>query len=53
MLPSSIRPSPPVFNSLALGAGDPDCVYHSALDEMGEVCASLRGCEDQAEMLPP
>ena len=37
--------------SLALGTGDLDCVYHFALDELKEVCETLPGLEDQAEML--
>ena len=45
------EPLPMRIASLALGTGDLDCVYHFALDELREVCESLPGCEDQAEML--
>ena len=45
------EPLPMRIASLALGTGDLDCVYHFALDELREVCESLRECEDQAEML--
>ena len=45
------EPLPMRIASLALGTGDLDCVYHFALDELREVCESLPGCADQAEML--
>lgn len=37
--------------SLALGTGDLDCVYHFALNELRDVCATLPGADDQSEML--
>lgn len=48
---ATAEPLPMRIASLALGTGDLDCVYHVALDELREVCESLPGCEDQAEML--
>ena len=45
------EPLPMRIASLALGTGDLDCVYHFALDELKEVCETLPGLEDQAEML--
>ena len=45
------EPLPMRIASLALGTGDPDCVYHVALHELKKVCGALAGCEDQAEML--
>ena len=45
------EPLPMRMASLALGTGDLDCVYHFALDELREVCETLPGFEDQAEML--
>ena len=45
------EPLPMRIASLALGTGDLDCVYHFALDELREVCETLPGLEDQAEML--
>lgn len=45
------EPLPMRIASLALGAGDLDCVYHVALDELKTVCGALPNCEDQAEML--
>ncbi len=45
------EPLPMRIASLALGTGDLDCVYHFALHELRQVCASLSGIADQAEML--
>ncbi len=45
------EPLPMRIASLALGTGDLDCVYHFALDELREVCATLPRGEDQLEML--
>ena len=45
------EPLPMRIASLALGTGELDCVYHFALHELHEVCASLPGGEDQLEML--
>ena len=45
------EPLPMRIASLALGTGDLDCVYHFALNELRDVCATLPGAEDQYEML--
>lgn len=45
------EPLPTRIASLALGTGELDCVYHFALHELRDVCASLPGGEDQFEML--
>ena len=45
------EPLPMRIASLALGTGDLDCVYHFALHELRQVCETLPGLEDQAEML--
>lgn len=45
------EPLPMRIDSLALGTGDLDCVYHIALDELKTVCRALPSCEDQADML--
>lgn len=45
------EPLPMRIASLALGTGDLDCVYHFALNELRDVCATLPGAQDQNEML--
>lgn len=45
------EPLPMRVASLALGTGDLDCVYHFALDELREACASNPQLADQAEIL--
>lgn len=45
------EPLPMRIASLALGTGDLDCVYHLALDELRETCATTPQLVDQAEIL--
>lgn len=45
------EPLPMRVASLALGTGDLDCVYHFALDELREICASNPQLADQEEIL--
>jgi len=45
------EPLPMRIASLALGTGDLDCVYHFALHELREACATIHRGDDQLEML--